>query len=168
MPNYGSSRCEEKRQGTAALQNAGAHSDTLRTSAKSWSAAVPCRFRIAYHCRQSIVVCSGCTKLRQFPTAQVGKTPLGGPQLARIFHTHRRVRARGLQGRGRSLVGRVPSRGALLPFPSEYEICGLALFHRRSTHLEQSVLRKPEKMFGVILISGPRRVKADPVGSAMY
>ncbi len=44
---------------------------------------------------------------------------------ARIFHTHRRVRARGLQGRGRSLVGRVPSRGALLPFPSEYEICGL-------------------------------------------
>ena len=35
--------------------------------------------------------------------------------------TVRRVRARGLQQR-RPLVGRVPSRGALLAFPSEREI----------------------------------------------
>src|ERR1035441_1505116 len=45
--------------------------------------------------------------------------------LARIFHTfQRRVRARGLQRR-RTLVGRVPSRGALLFFQSECEICRL-------------------------------------------
>jgi len=46
--------------------------------------------------------------------------------LARIFHTpERRVRARGLQERRCVLVGRVPSRGAVLAFPSECEISGL-------------------------------------------
>ena len=49
------------------------------------------------------------------------------PGLARIFHTpERRVRARGLQERRCVLVGRVPSRGALLAFPSECEISRLA------------------------------------------
>jgi hypothetical protein len=57
--------------------------------------------------------------------AQALRDPSSG-SLARTFHAPRRVRARGLQGRGRSLVGRVPSRGALLPFPSECETCGLA------------------------------------------
>ena len=42
-----------------------------------------------------------------------------------IFHTpERRVRARGLQ-QGCALVGRVPSRGAVLAFPSECELSGL-------------------------------------------
>jgi hypothetical protein len=45
-----------------------------------------------------------------------------GPHVARIFHTlERRVRARGLQ-QGCALVGRVPSRGAGLAFPSECEL----------------------------------------------
>src|ERR1017187_2892084 len=45
--------------------------------------------------------------------------------VARIFHPfERRVRARGLQGRD-DLVGRVPSRGELLAFPSEFEIARL-------------------------------------------
>ena len=40
--------------------------------------------------------------------------------LARILHTlERRERARGLQQGGARFVGRVPSRGALLAFPSE-------------------------------------------------
>ncbi len=56
LPDCRSSRRAEKRQGTAALQDAGAHSETLRTSARFWSAAVPCRFHIAYHCRHSLVV----------------------------------------------------------------------------------------------------------------
>jgi len=51
-----------------------------------------------------------------------------------IFHMpERRVRARGLQERRCVLVGRVPSRGARLAFPSECEICGpvLVLHHGR-------------------------------------
>jgi len=44
-----------------------------------------------------------------------------------LFHTlERRVRARGLQ-QGRALVGRVPSRGALLAFQSEREISRLKI-----------------------------------------
>jgi len=47
--------------------------------------------------------------------------------LARLFHTlERRVRARGLQHH--TLERRVPWRGALLVFPSECEISGLASF----------------------------------------
>jgi hypothetical protein len=46
---------------------------------------------------------------------------LADQPLSRIFHTfERRVRARSLQ-QSRALVGRVPSRGALLAFPSECE-----------------------------------------------
>ncbi len=47
--------------------------------------------------------------------------------LAGIFHTWRRVGARGLQERGFAVVGRVSSRGAEFPLPSEREICGLGL-----------------------------------------
>ena len=50
----------------------------------------------------------------------------GGNPLTPIFHTaERRVRARGLQERMCALVGRVPSRGALLAFPSECEMSKL-------------------------------------------
>src|ERR1019366_3040998 len=46
---------------------------------------------------------------------------LADQPLSRIFHTfERRVRARGLQ-QSRALVGRVPSRRALLAFPAECE-----------------------------------------------
>ena len=46
---------------------------------------------------------------------------LADQPLSRIFHTfERRVRARSLQ-QSRALVGRVPSRGALLAFPAECE-----------------------------------------------
>jgi len=50
-----------------------------------------------------------------------------GRWLARIFHTRRRVGAHGLQGQGFASVGRVPSRGALFPFPLECETGGLGL-----------------------------------------
>ena len=46
-------------------------------------------------------------------------------RLTRLFHTlERRVRARGLQ-QGCALVGRVPSRGAVLAFPSACELSRL-------------------------------------------
>ena len=50
------------------------------------------------------------------------------PKGIEIFRTpERRVRARGLQP-GCALVGRVPSRGAVLTFPSECELSGLKPF----------------------------------------
>ena len=56
LPNCKSWRYAEKRQGTAALQDAGALSGWPRRAARSWSAAVLCRFHIADHCRQPLSV----------------------------------------------------------------------------------------------------------------
>ena len=54
--------------------------------------------------------------------------------LARIFHTPaRRVRARGLQCRTLSFVGRVPSPGGLTPIQDQYEKCGLGAVDPRYT-----------------------------------
>jgi len=58
---------------------------------------------------------------------------LAAARLARIFPTlERRVRARGLQPGG-APVGRVPSRGARLAFPSEGELSGLGVVRENVT-----------------------------------
>jgi len=69
---------------------------------------------------------TACAPFPLTPAPRPSPMP-GTLTLARIFHTpERRVRARGLQERRCVLVGRVPSRGALLAFPTECEISRLA------------------------------------------
>jgi hypothetical protein len=59
----------------------------------------------------------------------------GWMRLACIVDTRRRVRARGLQRRACEPVGRVPSRGGVLPLPSECEICELGSGGLSAAHL---------------------------------
>ena len=48
------SRYAEKRQRTAALQDAAALSEAPRPAVRFWSAAVPCRFSIAFQRSQAL------------------------------------------------------------------------------------------------------------------
>jgi len=65
--------------------------------------------------------------------------------LTRLFHTlERRVRARGLQ-QGCALVGRVPSRGALLAFPSESELSRLSPGPHRILTVRESIYFRSQK-----------------------